>query len=769
MIPYALFNSKIIFEPFQYKPFFEFFENTDKDLYIADEVGVGKTIEAGIIISELINADRDNKWVVDSLNDVHVPRILILAPPALCAQWKEELESKFMLRVYDAYSTSLGMSYNAQIVVYAESWQQLAKIEDDEIQYDLLVVDEVHNFRNQYIENPFTKEKTDSRRYKSLQKICKRAKRKIFMSATPIFNKQADFKNEIDLLTDDFSITASTKSVSKCLDFQPRIESVLVDLNKPEMRLYNAISNIEKINPLTKSAVYLHEGCSSMPCLAKTLVEAPGKFINSIFLDNELITDSYYCKVKEDILKLVEEEDYDEIQEMRETTEDPAIWGILTAFLEKEDLKEYGDAYLADKNSVDDSKLEQLDFVVETKLTKENGYVMNKKHIVIFAHYIATCNYIYEHFDTTYEDTKVFLATGENTKQEIDRSITEFKETCAEDKYDSIMICSDVCREGKNMQECQVIINYDLPFSPSIMQQRIGRIDRNGQRHTPLVFNLICNVDNDIHTYYEIIFEKIRIINGTAGICGIDVLRETNAGIQEQVLEEWKASAIKEKKKYRNDLSALQNSYAKYLRKEKSNASGFDRSKDEIEEELKNVSNYSDDEVIEKMRYILFTVPNEELKNMREEAHCVGKREIAGKLFDKNFDENMDLRPFFIDYIKKELLPFSKKAIIQYENDNDVYDVDISEVKEEFYRAIASRQLFSCFSNAEDPDGQRGTGDMYYDEFQVAFNTAVYKEVGCTGSINGKSAAEFESAIGEDFDSVYVPLTPFSEVLKQCL
>lgn len=43
MIPYALFNSKIIFEPFQYKPFFEFFEKTDKDLYIADEVGVGKT------------------------------------------------------------------------------------------------------------------------------------------------------------------------------------------------------------------------------------------------------------------------------------------------------------------------------------------------------------------------------------------------------------------------------------------------------------------------------------------------------------------------------------------------------------------------------------------------------------------------------------------------------------------------------------------------------------------------------------------------------
>lgn len=310
MIPYALFNSKIVFEPFQYKPYFEFFEHTDRDLYIADEVGVGKTIEAGIIISELINGDRDNQWIVDSLRDVHMPKILILAPPALCAQWKEELENKFMLKVYDAYSSRLGVSRNAQIVVYAESWQQLAKIEDDEMQYDLLVVDEVHNFRNKYTEDPFSKERTDSRRYESLRKICKRAKRKIFMSATPIFNKQADLKNEIDMLTEEYSITSSTKSVSKCLAFQPRIESVLVDLNAPEKRLYDAISSVDAINPLTKSAVYLHEGCSSMPCLAKTLIEGPEKYIKSIFVDNEMLDDKDYRAIMEQILKYIEKENY---------------------------------------------------------------------------------------------------------------------------------------------------------------------------------------------------------------------------------------------------------------------------------------------------------------------------------------------------------------------------------------------------------------------------------------------------------------------------
>lgn len=98
------------------------------------------------------------------------------------------------------------------------------------------------------------------------------------------------------------------------------------------------------------------------------------------------------------------------------------------------------------------------------------------------------------------------------------------------------------------MQECQVLINFDLPFSPSIMQQRIGRIDRNGQSHTPLVYNLICNVDNDIHTYYEIIFEKIRIINGISGICGVDVIKETNIEVQDKVLKQWIINAKKMKK-----------------------------------------------------------------------------------------------------------------------------------------------------------------------------------------------------------------------------
>ena len=76
------------------------------------------------------------------------------------------------------------------------------------------------------------------------------AKRKIFLSATPVFNKKQDFLNETNLLTQKYCITSSTKSVSKCLDFQPRIESILVELNQAERNLYNAVENVTSINQI---------------------------------------------------------------------------------------------------------------------------------------------------------------------------------------------------------------------------------------------------------------------------------------------------------------------------------------------------------------------------------------------------------------------------------------------------------------------------------------------------------------------------------------
>ena len=507
-----------------------------------------------------------------------------------------------------------------------------------------------------------------------------------------------------------------------------------------------------------------------MPCLAKTLIEGPEKYIKTIFADNEMLEDKYYREIMEWILKWIEEDDYNAIKDFCEETPDIKLRGILKAFLEKEELKEYGEEYLKDKDDVKDSKLEQLDVVVNTKLIPENGYVMKKRHMVIFAHYIATCNHIFEHFRRVCDDdTKIYLATGENTKQEIDQSIEEFKQTCKDDIYDSIMICSDVCLEGKNMQECQVLINYDLPFSSSIMQQRIDRINRNGQKNTPLVFNLLCNVDSDIHTYYKIIFEKIRLINGISGICGINVIRETNEEVQNQVIEEWKNAAINAQKDYENDLSALQNGYLKYLRREISKIKAFGASEGIVAEEIKKAEHYSDEEVLNKMRYILFTAPKEELKSIREEAHSVGKEEVGVKIFGADFSKGSSIRKMSIEYIHGVLKPFIENGIIEYIADTDTYVLNISEIKYDFLQTVIREQVFEYFTNLENPDGDKGQLDMYYDEAHITFATAVYKEIGTAEDINGKSLGVFEEIVGDTFDDMYISLTPLCDVLKQCI
>lgn len=745
MIPYALYNSKISFEPLQYKPYFQFFENVDKNLYIADEVGVGKTIEAGIIISELIFGDRDNDWVRASLDNLENPRILIIAPTSLCAQWKEELEEKFMLFASNCYADKNGFDGNSNIVIYGQSWQQLKLLEDMDVHYDLLIVDEAHNFRNEYIDDIFKGERKESRKYRSLEKITARAKRKILLSATPIFNNEEDWENERNLLDNNFTITSSTKAIAKCLDFQPRIESVLVDLNDVDLELYNKIDCLGGINNLTKSAVYLHEGCSSMPCLAATLTGSAEAYIKSLFQDSEIDRD-----LLKEIIIAIKEHDDSKIDYLSQN-----VYGAKTInkiYQFKKELEAFGNEYKKKSKNKKDSKLIALDEIISSKLTLENGYEMSKRHIVVFAHYIVTCEYIYGYLKESTK-FKVFIATGENTKEEIDQRIEEFNQTCVDDVEDSIIVCSDVCREGKNMQKCQVLINYDLPFSPSIMQQRIGRIDRNGQTHTPLIFNIICNVENDIHTYYEIIFEKVKIINGQTGICNIDVLKETNDAVRKSVITKWVDEARKHYKESEKSLSAVQKAYIAYL-----NKNGLDN--ENVQNEKEHAKSLTDNEIQQKMEELLFLMPNEEIRKLREMEHIKEKRLIRDKLYPNGLEYS--IRENMIRDIGATFQKAINMGLISYNGDSDTYLINIENYYDVFCDVIRDNQYYRFFRALEN-DSNDST-EEYYCEADIAFVSSIYKEIGENST--GKTVGELEKLMELSYDEMFIPLTPLVNIFN---
>ena len=156
---HAYLNTPITFNPYQYKPLMELRQHPYQNLLISDEVGLGKTIEAGIIIDDLLKANPE-------------ARILVICPAFLREKWAMELEEKFYLLpvIFDSSYQPLG---ERVIILPVSRLSQFNKING----FNLIIVDEIHYFKNR-----------KSRRYSYLQEIINGnpKARRVFMSATPI-------------------------------------------------------------------------------------------------------------------------------------------------------------------------------------------------------------------------------------------------------------------------------------------------------------------------------------------------------------------------------------------------------------------------------------------------------------------------------------------------------------------------------------------------------------------------------------------------------
>lgn len=525
---------------------------------LADEVGLGKTIEAGIILSQQW-AERKRK-------------LLIICPANLRKQWNQELLDKFFLPSVILESKSFNQSikdgnfnpFNVDEAIVICSFQ-FAKTKDvyvKKTEWDLVIIDEAHRLRNVY--------KPTNKTANALKNILVNRK-KVLLTATPlqnsilelfglvsiiddyVFGDLKSFKSRFNhqLNEDDFRelknrLTPVCKRTLRrqvleyinyterraiCQEFYP---------SEPEQELYDKVSDYLRrpklyalpnsqrqlmtliLRKLLASSTYAIFGTfeTMIARLEALILTKTGKDLSEIAADFETFEEI------EDEWKAEEET---MLQDENALSEEDA-----TAIkAEIEELKQFRD--LA-KSIQENSKAKKLFTALEQAFEKLNELGANRKAL-IFTESRRTQDFLLRLLEQRDYQGEVVLFNGVNNDDKskaiyknwlkehkntdkITGSPTADKRAALVDyfkKEATIMIATEAAAEGVNLQFCSLVVNYDLPWNPQRIEQRIGRCHRYGQKHDVVVVNFLNKANAADIRVYELLDQKFQLFDGVFG------------------------------------------------------------------------------------------------------------------------------------------------------------------------------------------------------------------------------------------------------------
>ena len=492
-VPVSFYNDVIDFNLFQYKPYFKLNskENTEKSLYIADEVGVGKTFETCIIISEMLYSNKI------SLND----KILIICPNMLCRKWQEVLNHFFGLQSRIAKSTSDIQGISIM------SFDALSSIPKDEIKdIALLIIDEAHN--------------ASGKRFEKLSSIRKNSNYAVLISATPLAGKQNDAKKQMELLfknelASNFSFEKEGVYLNRTLKDELRDGNVTCHIENIEYDSENLSQYIDICNQIFQGRNTLRK-FTGLNMIASSMAAAKA-YINTLAKHDESKLQSFIDSSQNED----DDNDDDYFDESSSTNTTPPNAKKL-----KNDIDNLNRSN-AEFKPEEDAKLNTLKQIIEanqTKVTGEEGGFYKK--IIIFTNFNETAYYLEEHIE------KSIVINGDTNESQKWANFNEFKDKNSDT---DVLIITNVAAEGQDMDFCNTIVNYDLHYNPVVLAQRKGRIDRFKLRKNNIfVYNFcvkgidptpeqIMNyVNNSVainpNSIYSVILRKLRNIKETTGI-----------------------------------------------------------------------------------------------------------------------------------------------------------------------------------------------------------------------------------------------------------
>ena len=535
-----------------------------KGVILADEVGLGKTIEASLVISQ--------KWAERRRN------ILLVVPASLRQQWASELIEKFGISsvILDSkiYKKSLIQNNldpfltkdKIKIITYdfaAKMYLELAKIP-----WDLVVIDEAHKLRNVYkIKQNFVAKK--------IRQAFKRFP-KLLLTATPLQNTLLELYGLVSII-DKYYFGSYPVFKEKYCSPKPDFDELKLRLKNICYRnLRKTIQDEGSINftkrlPLTQFFTptflehKLHEDLSSFlqrpnlvsfkpNCrhliditLRKILASSPQAIIETI----KKIVDRLESS---NLIGLEELDDYDVLDELSEEQqeifddehENPDDLKSENTSLEIANLKEIqllSEEIQILKNILEygreignHSKSDALLTILNEAFRKVSELGANRK-AVIFTESKRTQQFLFEFLSQNGFESKIVNLNGDNTDVLTKQIYEDWKiknkhtdkvsgvkasdiKASLVDKFKEdadILICTEAGAEGLNLQFCSLIINYDLPWNPQRIEQRIGRCHRYGQRFDVVVVNLI-NDKNPVDKHvFDLLDYKFKLFDGVFG------------------------------------------------------------------------------------------------------------------------------------------------------------------------------------------------------------------------------------------------------------
>lgn len=494
---------------------------------LADEVGLGKTIEAGMIIRELKSRGL-------------VSRILVVCPTGLVTQWASEMQEKFHEKfqvilpsdydtirrltdnddVYGQFDQVISPMDSIKPIEKHAGWseEKVEKYNEERIYsiinsgWDLIIIDEAHRVAGS---------SGEVARYKLGNLLAQASPYLLLLSATPHNGKTEPFLRLIRLLDADAFPNAKSIVREQVAPFLIRTEKREAIDNNGNLLFKNRITHLVMISWDERNNLQreLYEMVSSY--VAKTYNKALRNrkknmcLIFLLIIMQRMVTSSTAAirqSLERRLNVLLEqrtcvgnlrEEDLDELN-IEDGVEDALEAISLDMELEIEELKQIISLAKQAQFQNQDAKVEPLLNEIDAILSEDRT-----QKVIIFTEFVATQTYLQELLVN--RGYTVTILNGGMSIDERNAAMQEFKTST------SIFISTDAGGEGLNLQFANIIINYDLPWNPMKIEQRCGRVDRIGQQRDVHIYNFIVGetVENRVR---EVLEEKLSVILKEMGV-----------------------------------------------------------------------------------------------------------------------------------------------------------------------------------------------------------------------------------------------------------